>query len=268
MVPLRRGHSLLLHISLAKLLNRGAAHADLYIPTIVVGDPTLVLISLIIFLLLDLAPGDPSRQPLTVPPEVRQKMREALGLGALPMSATGNALGKTVLLGRAAGVRRLGGRHQFPRGSMQRIVSWQTRAPVFDIIIQRLPQTLWVVGTCLSGRRNDRDPDRHHLGLQAVFVVRPDRHLHFDDRLLGTALLLRRSDDRDLRGQLPWFPSIYDTTHRWSRLGEFRPADQADDHAGYGAGAADHGADSAASCAPRCSTTSIRTMCAPRAPRA
>ena len=44
--------------------------------------PTLIFISLIIFLLLELAPGDPMAEvPLTVPPEVKQKMREALGLG-------------------------------------------------------------------------------------------------------------------------------------------------------------------------------------------
>ena len=44
--------------------------------------PTLLFISLIIFLLLELAPGDPMAQvPLTVPPEVKEKMRLALGLG-------------------------------------------------------------------------------------------------------------------------------------------------------------------------------------------
>ena len=44
--------------------------------------PTLIFISLVIFLLLNLAPNDPMAQvPLTVPPEVKQKMREALGLG-------------------------------------------------------------------------------------------------------------------------------------------------------------------------------------------
>lgn len=44
--------------------------------------PTLLVISLIIFLLLELAPGDPMAQvPLTVPPEVKEKMRLALGLG-------------------------------------------------------------------------------------------------------------------------------------------------------------------------------------------
>ena len=44
--------------------------------------PTLIFISLIIFLLLDLAPGDPTAQlPLTVPPEVREQIRQSLGLG-------------------------------------------------------------------------------------------------------------------------------------------------------------------------------------------
>ena len=47
-----------------------------------VAVPILVLTSLLIFLLLDAAPGDPMSQvPLTVPPEVRAQMREALGLG-------------------------------------------------------------------------------------------------------------------------------------------------------------------------------------------
>ena len=47
--------------------------------------PTLVLISLIIFLLLDLAPGDPlADQPLSIPPEVRQKM-----LRGIPMRREG-----------------------------------------------------------------------------------------------------------------------------------------------------------------------------------
>ncbi len=42
--------------------------------------PMLLLISLIIFALLELAPGDPMSQvPLTVPPEVKAKMRAALG---------------------------------------------------------------------------------------------------------------------------------------------------------------------------------------------
>ena len=43
--------------------------------------PTLLLISLVIFLLVDLAPGSPASEiPLTVPAEVREKILEALGV--------------------------------------------------------------------------------------------------------------------------------------------------------------------------------------------
>ena len=42
--------------------------------------PTLVAISLVVFGLLDLAPGDPTSQlPLTIPMEMRENIRESLG---------------------------------------------------------------------------------------------------------------------------------------------------------------------------------------------
>ena len=108
--------------------------------------PTLLAISLIIFLLVDFAPGSPmSEIPLTVPPEVRQKMIAALGAD------------------QPVFVRYLLWLRQFfwvepatlfdgwfgtdLAGGEQRILSWQSRSPVFTIIGQRVPQTLIVVGT-------------------------------------------------------------------------------------------------------------------------
>jgi peptide/nickel transport system permease protein len=108
--------------------------------------PTLLLISLIIFLLVDLAPGSPlSEIPLTVPPEVRQKMIEAMGADqpvfvryflwlrqffwVEPATLLDGWLGTSMA------------------GDEQRILSWQSRAPVFTVIGQRLPQTLTVIGT-------------------------------------------------------------------------------------------------------------------------
>ncbi len=42
--------------------------------------PTLLVISLAVFALLDLAPGDPTSQlPLTIPAEIREQIRESLG---------------------------------------------------------------------------------------------------------------------------------------------------------------------------------------------
>ena len=82
--------------------------------------------------------------PLTVPPEVKERMREALGYGQPlyvqywkwlvqffwiePQVWIDNTFGTTLAEGK------------------QRIISWQTRSPVMDIVVQRMPQTLWVVG--------------------------------------------------------------------------------------------------------------------------
>jgi peptide/nickel transport system permease protein len=107
--------------------------------------PTVLLISLAIFLLLALAPGDPMADvPLTIPPEVKAKMREALGLDqpgwvryllwlkqffwVEPLHLIDHWFGTTYSAG------------------MQRVLSWQTRSPVSELILQRMPQTLWVVG--------------------------------------------------------------------------------------------------------------------------
>lgn len=107
--------------------------------------PTILFIALVIFLLLELSPGDPlADMPLSIPPEVRQQMRIALGMGepahirfirwlylfsvVEPSHILANMTGLNVAL------------------DGPRILSWQTRSPVSDIIIQRLPQTLWVVG--------------------------------------------------------------------------------------------------------------------------
>ncbi len=109
--------------------------------------PTLLIISFIIYLILDLAPGDPASQlPLTIPDEVKERMRESLGLNdALwekwykwvklmfvnePLHWLDENLG--VCIGDCT--------------DRDRIISWSSRAPAMDIITQRLPQTLWVMG--------------------------------------------------------------------------------------------------------------------------
>lgn len=108
--------------------------------------PTLIFISLAIFLLVDLAPGSPAAEiPLTIPAEVRAKILEAMGVNqpiwvryplwlkqffyVEPMVAIDNLIGTS-----------------FSEG-LQRITSYQTRGPVFTVIGQRIPQTLTVIGT-------------------------------------------------------------------------------------------------------------------------
>ena len=108
--------------------------------------PTLLVISLVIFLLVDLAPGSPlSDIPLTVPPDVRQKMIEAMGADQPVLVRYLLWLRQffwvepATLLDGWFGTNLAGGE--------QRILSWQTRSPVFTMIGQRIPQTITVVGT-------------------------------------------------------------------------------------------------------------------------
>ena len=204
--------------------------------------PTLLFISLIIFLLLELAPGDPMAQvPLTVPPEVKEKMRLALGLGEPapvrfwkwivqffwiePQVLVDHYLGTT-----------------FSEGN-QRVISWQTRSPVMDIVIQRMPQTLWVVGMSYvvgvlialpigiySAYRQYSVFDQVGTFVSMIgFAVPP-----FFSGVLVIVLF---------SVNLGWFPSIYDTTHVVNDWDSFVIQLKQDDQASDGAGTADHSAD-------------------------
>lgn len=108
--------------------------------------PTLLLISLVIFLLVDLAPGSPlSDIPLTVPPDVRQKMIEAMGADQPVMVRYVLWLKQFFWIEPQYAVDAIFGTN-FADGA-QRIISWQSKVPVFQIIGERIPQTLTVVGT-------------------------------------------------------------------------------------------------------------------------
>jgi len=107
--------------------------------------PTLLFISLVIFLLLELSPGDPlADMPLSIPPEVRHDMRMALGMGEVWYIRFYKWLYLFAVVEPSHVIAGFTGLDIAIEG--QRILSWQTRSPVADIIIQRMPQTLWVVG--------------------------------------------------------------------------------------------------------------------------
>jgi peptide/nickel transport system permease protein len=109
--------------------------------------PTLIVISFVIFAILDLAPGDPtSNLPLTIKPEVRAQIRKSLGLdepfivryllwmNQFFVTEPLNLLEQTTGLKIGDSEGRL------------RLTSWATKVPVVELIAQRTPQTLWVVG--------------------------------------------------------------------------------------------------------------------------
>jgi peptide/nickel transport system permease protein len=92
--------------------------------------PTLVLISMVVFGILALAPGDPLSQFAAnpdIPPEVRLNIRHQLGLD------------------QPVPVRYVKWATSFLRGDWG--YSFSSRVPVDRLILQRLPTDLWVVGS-------------------------------------------------------------------------------------------------------------------------
>lgn len=176
--------------------------------------PTILVISFIIFAIVDLSPSDPTGNlPLTIPPETRQKIREALGADdpfavkyvkwlnqffvAEPMNLFETLTG-TLLPGSE---------------ERTRVISWATRGPVMDIIAERLPQTLWVVGSS------------YLLGVMIavpVGIISAYKQYSIFDQVGTFLMMVGFSVPTFFTGlmfivvfsvSLKWFPSVYDTTH-------------------------------------------------------
>jgi peptide/nickel transport system permease protein len=109
--------------------------------------PTLLVISFIIFALLDLSPGDPTANlPLTIPPEVREQIRQSLGFDQPFHIRYLKWLEQFFVNEPLNIIEQWTGWSIGDSANRMRVISWQTRSPVVDLIVQRLPQTLWVVG--------------------------------------------------------------------------------------------------------------------------
>jgi peptide/nickel transport system permease protein len=96
---------------------------------LLIAVPTLLVISFVIFAILALAPGDPLAQfgaNPAVPAEVRARIRESLGLD------------------KPWPVRYVKWVIAVSQGDFG--FSFASRIPVIELIKQRMPQTLWVVG--------------------------------------------------------------------------------------------------------------------------
>jgi len=178
---------------------------------LVLAVPTLLFISLVIFLLLELAPGDPMAQvPLTVPAEVKEKMREALGLGEPMHIRFWKWIVQFFWIEPQVLVDAIFGT-SFSEGDL-RVISWQTRSPVMDIVVQRIPQTLWVVGTAYVVAILIALP----IGIYSAY-----RQYSWFDQMGTFVSMVGFSVPPFFSGvlvivifsvQLGWFPSIYDTT--------------------------------------------------------
>ena len=190
--------------------------------------PVLLFISFIIFLLLDLAPSDPTGNlPMTIPPDVREKIKESLGLGQpihiryfkwcvqFFVNEPINVIEQwfDVCIGDCE--NRL------------RVQSWATRSPVVDLIVERMPQTLWVVGMSYvvgiliaipigvySAYRQYSWFDQAGTFVSMIGFSVPTFFTGVLLIVIFSVIIPRES--------FFWFPSIYDTTHKvtdWASFG-------------------------------------------------
>ncbi|MDH3668244.1 MAG: ABC transporter permease [Paracoccaceae bacterium] len=176
--------------------------------------PTLLVISFIIFALLDLAPGDPTSQlPINIPAEVRQKIREALGLGEPFYVRYGLWMQQFFVNEPLNILEQWFGVTIGDSENRLRVLSWSTRSPVVDLIVERMPQTLWVVGMA------------YVVGIAIalpVGVISAYRQYSIFDQAGTFITMIGFSIPPFFSGvlvivifsvNLGWFPSIYDTTH-------------------------------------------------------
>ncbi|MCB0137988.1 MAG: ABC transporter permease [Caldilineaceae bacterium] len=110
--------------------------------------PTLFFISFVIFALLALSPGDPTGNlPPSLPMEIKQRVREALGMDQPMPVRYVRWLQQFMVNEPLNAIEKATGIQIGNSEDRLRITSWTARGkPVIDLVMERLPQTLWVVG--------------------------------------------------------------------------------------------------------------------------
>ena len=185
--------------------------------------PTLIVISFVIFAVLELAPGDPTGAlPETIKPEVRMMIREAMGLDKPMPVKYALWLRQFFITEPLFYLQQSTGIEVLDPDKTVRLVSWGSRgAPVIDLIMQRIPQTLWVVGLAYVVAIIIAIP---------VGVVSAVRQYSIFDQVGTFISLVGYSIPTFFTGllfiiifsvELGWFPSIYDTNLKvtdWNSL--------------------------------------------------
>ncbi|MDJ0714915.1 MAG: ABC transporter permease [Prochloraceae cyanobacterium] len=166
--------------------------------------PTLIVISVVIFTILAIAPGDPLSGLASNPSftaEVRENIRRTLGLD------------------QPVYIRYFKWAWAFIRGDMG--YSFTSRSPVFELILQRLPTTLWVVGSA------------YIIAMLIAFplgIISALKRYSWIDQIATTFAFLGISIPPFFTGllliiifsvQLNWLPFIYNSTLEVNDWGSF-----------------------------------------------
>ena len=166
-----------------------------FIKRLSIAIPTLLAISIIIFTVLALAPGDPLGEFASNPAitaEVRENIRKSFGLD------------------QPIHIRYFKWFSSFVRGDMG--YSFNSRSPVAQLLVQRLGTTFWIVGIA------------YLMGLSIAFplgIISAIKRYSVTDQIITTIAFLGFSIPPFFTGllfiiifsvQLGWFPFIYNST--------------------------------------------------------
>ena len=166
-----------------------------FVKRLLVTIPTLIAISIIIFTILALAPGDPLGEFASNPAitaEVRENIRKSFGLD------------------KPIYIRYFKWLFSFVKGDMG--YSFNSRSPVSQLLFQRLFTTFWIVGTA------------YFIGLLIAFplgIISAIKRYSVTDRIITTIAFLGFSIPPFFTGLLfiiifsvwlRWFPFIYNST--------------------------------------------------------
>lgn len=166
--------------------------------------PTLIAISMVVFLILALAPGNPMGEFANNPsitPEVRENIRRSLGLD------------------QPIPIRYLKWIWAFLQGDLG--YSFTSRSPVLDLILQRLPTTLWIMGAA------------YILAVLIAFpfgIISALKRYSVLDQIITTVSFIGFSLPTFFTGllfiiifsvQLKWLPFIYNSTLKVTNLQTF-----------------------------------------------
>jgi len=181
---------------------------------VLIAIPTLIVISFVIFAILDLAPGDPTASlPLTVPPDVREQIRETLGFNDPFILRWVKWMRQMFVYEPLNVIERVFNVSIGDGSERTRIISWSSRGPVVDTIIERLPQTFWVLGLAFVFGILIAIP---------VGVISAYKQYSIFDNVGTFVSMIGYSVPTFFTGLLAivifsvwlgWFPSFYDTTH-------------------------------------------------------
>ena len=185
-----------------------------FLRRLLIAIPTLLVISFVVFAILDLAPSDPTGNlPMTIPPEVRAKIRESLGFNQ-PFHIRYLKWMRQFFINEPLNI--IEEVFDVTIGNSEdrlRVRSWATRSPVIELVIERTPQTLWVVGLSYVLSVVISIP---------IGVISAVKQYSVFDQVGTFVSMVGFSVPTFFTGlvaivifsvNLGWFPSVYNTTH-------------------------------------------------------